>query len=100
LVSLYAGFVSEYCLDNLSVGGHLLVNPSHGDAALASINDRLRLTGVVLSTSTGYKYSSQDLASYLIPKAEVEVTRDLILDRRRGIGYTRPAFAYVFERVS
>ena len=100
LVSLCAGFVSEYCLENLSVGGHLLVNSSHGDAALASINDRLRLTGVVLTTSTGYRYSSEDLAKYLIPKVEVEVTRELILGRGRGIGYTKSPFAYLFERVS
>ena len=35
LISLYAGFVSEACTRHLRVGGTLLVNPSHGDAAMA-----------------------------------------------------------------
>jgi len=38
LVSLFAGFVSEFCTQYLRVGGALLVNPSHGDAAMASID--------------------------------------------------------------
>ena len=38
LVSLYAGFVSEHCTRHLRVGGTLLVGPSHGDAAMASID--------------------------------------------------------------
>lgn len=38
LISLYAGFVSEHCTRYLRIGGHLLVNPSHGDAAMASID--------------------------------------------------------------
>jgi len=47
LVSLYAGFVCEHCTDHLRVGGTLLVNPSHGDAAMASIDARYELTGVI-----------------------------------------------------
>ncbi|RZV47206.1 MAG: hypothetical protein EX267_01720 [Acidimicrobiia bacterium] len=49
LVSLYAGFVSEHCTDYLKVGGTLLVNPSHGDVAMASIDPRYELSGVVTS---------------------------------------------------
>lgn len=49
LISLYAGFISEHCTEFLKVGGHLLVNPSHGDAALASIDERYQLDAVVLS---------------------------------------------------
>ena len=45
LVSLYAGFVSEHCTGHLRVGGTLLVNPSHGDAAMASIDQRDRVAG-------------------------------------------------------
>eukprot|EP00892_Ulva_mutabilis_P006475 jgi/Ulvmu1/419/UM001_0426.1 len=40
LVSLYAGFISEYRTRCLKIGGSLLVNPSHGDAAMASIDPR------------------------------------------------------------
>ena len=42
LVSLYAGFISEHCTKYLRIGGSLLVNPSHGDAAMASIDPRYR----------------------------------------------------------
>lgn len=45
LVSLYAGFISEHCTQHLRVGGTLLVNPSHGDAAMASIDPRYELRG-------------------------------------------------------
>lgn len=38
LVSLYAGFISEHCTQHLRVGGMLLVNASHGDVAMASID--------------------------------------------------------------
>ncbi len=99
LVSLYAGPVSDHCVDNLSVGGSLLVNPSHGDAALASIDERLSLTGVVLSRSGGYRSSDRNLGDYLTPKAEIDITREMMLKRGRGIAYTKPAFAFIFERI-
>ena len=47
LISLYAGFISEHCTRYLRVGGHLLVNSSHGDAAMASIDRRYRLSAVI-----------------------------------------------------
>ena len=98
LVSLYAGFVSEYCTEHLAVGGHLLVNPSHGDAAMASIDPRYRLDGVVWSRSGNYTVSHDDLDSYLVPKKDLQPTRDLLHERGRGITYTRSPFAYLFRR--
>lgn len=99
LISLYAGFVSEHCTDHLRVGGILLVNPSHGDAAMASIDDRYRLAGVVQHRSDRYTISTDDLHRYLIPKRPVEITAESLRATGRGIAYTVPAFAYVFERV-
>jgi len=99
LISLYAGFISEYCTDFLKVGGHLLVNPSHGDAALASLDPRYRLTGVVVSQAGDYRIKQTDLGSYLQPKKSVKVTRESLFSTNRGVAYTRPAFAYLFERV-
>ena len=99
LVSLYAGFVSEHCTGYLRIGGSLLVNPSHGDAALAAIDPRYRLSAVVLSRGGGYRVVDENLGSYLRPKQAVAVTRELIHERGRGIAYTKPAFAYLFERV-
>lgn len=99
LVSLYAGFISEPCTRFLRVGGTLLVNPSHGDAAMASIDPRYELSGVVVSRSGGYKVLVDDLDTYLVPKKPIEVTRDFLYDWGRGIGYTKQAFAYLFTRV-
>lgn len=99
LVSLYAGFVSEHCTRYLKVGGFLLANPSHGDTAMASIDPRYRLHAVVKSASNRYSVADTDLDSYLIPKRKVAVTAELLHDTGRGVAYTKPAFAYLFERV-
>ncbi|NNF63198.1 MAG: hypothetical protein HKN07_02990 [Acidimicrobiia bacterium] len=100
LISLYAGFVSEYCSQHLRIGGVLLVNPSHGDAALASIDPRFELCGVVLHRSGAYRVSTDALDSYFEPKKPITITRSAVLQLGRGIGYTRSAFAYLFRRVS
>ena len=97
LISLYAGFVSEPCTRHLRPGGWLLVNASHGDAAIASIDPRYRLVGVVQSRSGKYSLSDRNLDSYLIPERDIEVTADLIHDSGRGIGYTKSPFAYLFQ---
>ena len=99
LVSLYAGFVSEYCTSYLKVGGTLLVNPSHGDAAMASIDPRYRLRGVVESRSGGYRIRNEDLGGYLVPKKPIDITVEMLHERGRGVGYTRSPFAYLFDRV-
>ncbi|MGF1665603.1 MAG: class I SAM-dependent methyltransferase [Acidimicrobiia bacterium] len=98
LISLYAGFISEHCTRYLRVGGHLLVNSSHGDAAMASIDDRYGLRAVITSRDGGYRANSSDLDSYLVPKKDVEVTKDLLHSTGRGISYTKSPFAYLFER--
>lgn len=100
LVSLYAGFVSEHCTRYLRVSGHLLVNPSHGDAAMASVDYRYRLVAVVKSGgATGYRIDTRDLETYLVPKKPQPVTVERLHELGRGIGYTRSPFAYLFERV-
>lgn len=100
LVSLYAGFVSEHCTRYLRPGGVLLVNSSHGDAAMASLDPRLRLRGVVASRSGAYSVRTDTLDSYLIPKRDVDITPELLHETRRGVAYTRSPFAYLFERGS
>lgn len=99
LISLYAGLVSEHCTVHLRLGGHLLVNPSHGDAALASIDPRYRLVAVVVSRTGDYATATEDLDTYFVPKREVEVTSELVHRTGRGIAYTRSPFAYLFRRV-
>ena len=68
LISLYAGFVSDACTCHLRVGGTLLVNPSHGDAAMASIDPRYRLHAVVTSRSGNYAVA--DSRPRLLSRAE------------------------------
>lgn len=100
LISLYAGFVSEYCTQHLKIGGTLLVNPSHGDAAMAAIDERYRLSGVVSSRDGGYSVSTVELNTYLIPKRAQAITAALLHDTGRGIAYTKSPFAYLFTRVA
>lgn len=100
LVSLYAGLVSDYCTKYLKIGGVLLVNPSHGDAAMASIDPRYELTAVVNSRAGDYRVTTTNLETYLIPRKPVTVTVDSIRQSLRGIGYTKSPFAYLFTRVS
>ncbi len=100
LVSLYAGFVSEHCTRYLRLGGFLLVNPSHGDAAMASLDSRFRLRGVVVSRSGGYSVRTGELDTYLLPKRDVQITVEFLHGTGRGVAYSRSSFAYLFERVA
>ncbi len=100
LISLYAGFISEHCTRYLREGGFLLVNSSHGDVAMASLNVNYRLHGVVLSRSGRYSVRTGRLDSYLVPKRDIEVTVELLHETGRGVAYTKSPFAYLFERVA
>lgn len=99
LVSLYAGFISEHCTRHLKIGGTLLVNSSHGDAAMASIDPRYALVGVVLSESGTYRVDTEGLDTYLIPKKPQTITAETLHESGRGVGYTKSPFAYLFTRV-
>lgn len=100
LVSLYAGFVSEHCTNHLEIGGTLLVNPSHGDVAMASIDPRYELTGVITSSNGTYRVRADALDTYLIPEKDQTITIDSLHDSGRSVGYTRSAYAYLFTRRS
>jgi hypothetical protein len=76
------------------------VNPSQGDAAMASIDERYRLIGVVRSQSDRYSVDSRHLETYLVPKRDVAVTKEHLHANGRGIGYTKSPFAYLFERIA
>jgi hypothetical protein len=99
LISMYAGFVSEHCTDRLEVGGTLLVHPSHGDVAMASIDERYVLAGVVTARQSVYRVERTNLDSYLWPRKPVELTVDMLHDLGKGVGYTKSPFAYLFERI-
>jgi hypothetical protein len=100
LVSLYAGFITEHCTRHLRIGGTLLVNPSHGDAAMASIDPRYELAGVVNASGGQYRVGTNDLDTYLIPKKPQPVTVETLHETGRGVGYTKSPFAYLFTRIA
>lgn len=100
LVSLYAGFVSEHCTRYLAIGGHLLVNSSHGDAAMASIDERYRLRAVIEQRDGRATVRTDELNGYLVPKRPTDVSVELLHRTGRGVAYTRSPFAYLFERVA
>ncbi|TYB82296.1 class I SAM-dependent methyltransferase [Maritimibacter fusiformis] len=100
LISLYAGFVSEACTRFLKPGGTLLVNPSHGDAAMAALDARYRLSGAVLSGGGGYRVPHDRLDRFLVPKKPTPISRESLHASNRGVAYTVPAFAYLFERIA
>ena len=99
LISLYAGFISEPCGRFLRIGGHLLVNSSHGDAALAALDPRFKLNAVVTAANGRYRVTDQNLDSYMVPKKQQTITRESLMKSGRGIAYTKSPFAYVFERL-
>lgn len=99
LISLYAGFISEACGHLLRVGGVLLVNSSHGDAALAALDQRFELQAVVTSSGGRYRVTNQHLEGYMVPKKEQAITMDSVKAAGRGIAYTKTPFAYLFRRV-
>lgn len=100
LCSLYAGFISEHCTGHLRIGGRLLVNASHGDVAMASIDLRYRLDAAVESRDGDYRVHRRDLDRYLVPKKPQTITVASLHQLGRGIAYTKSPFAYLFERIS
>ncbi len=99
LISQYAGFVSQHGKRYLRPGGYLLANNSHGDASMADIDEDFQLVAVVQGKNGSYRLTEKDLASYMVPKKPVEITKALLEERQRGIGYTKTASMYVFQKV-
>ena len=99
LISQYAGFVSQHGKRYLKSGGYLLANNSHGDASMADIDEDFQLVAVVQGKNGSYRLTEKDLAGYMVPKKPVEITKALLEERQRGIGYTKTASMYVFQLV-
>jgi hypothetical protein len=99
LISQYAGFVSQGCKRYLRIGGYLLANNSHGDAGLAAIDPDYRFLAIINRHDEHFSLAEHDLETYFVPKKPISLTREYLEQLGRGIGYTRTAWAYVFERV-
>lgn len=100
LISQYAGFISYACKEYLKIGGYLLVNNSHGDAGLASIDENYQLISTVHKGKGKYRLSQASLDKYFLPKKDVLITKELLFKTRKGVGYTQVAPLYIFKRVS
>lgn len=99
LLSQYAGFVSQACKKYLKTGGILLANNSHGDASMASIDEDFQLTAVYRLRGQHCTISEKGIDQYFIPKKEIKITRELLLDKRRGTRYTKNPSGYIFIKV-
>jgi len=100
LISQYAGFISDSCKEYLKIGGILLVNNSHGDAGLTSIDKDYRFMATVHKSNGKYRISTASLEKYFIPKGEKVVTKELLYKINKGVGYTKTAPLYIFQRIS
>ncbi len=100
LISQYAGFISDTCKEYLKIGGFLLVNNSHGDAGLASIDEDYQLISTVHKAKGKYRISHTSLEKYFIPKRKIVVTKELLYKTGKGVGYTKTAPLYIFQRIS
>jgi len=98
LVSLYAGFISEHCTRYLRSGGHLVVNPSHGDVAMAELDPAYSLAAVIISSGDDYSIDDDRLERHLVPKRGHPPTADELHASGRGIAYAESPFAYIFRK--
>ena len=99
LISQYAGFVSQYCKRYLKTGGLLLINNSHGDASMASIDASYKLIGILNKRGGKYILLDKNLDSYFIPKKVVRITKEYLEKTGRGIGYTKSPASYLFSKI-
>lgn len=100
LISQYAGFISQACKRYLKIGGILLVNNSHGDASMAYLDDNYELIGAINQRNGHCRLVTENLASYFIPKKkDLDITKAYLEKHQRGIGYTKSASVYLFERI-
>lgn len=99
LISQYAGFVSKHCQRYLKINGILLVNNSHGDASMASIDLDYEFIGAILRDKGKHRISEKELDTYFIPKKPVAVSQEYLEQTQKGIGYRKTASSYLFRRV-
>ncbi len=67
---------------------------------VSEIDARYRLTGVVISRSGDYRVETTELDTYLVPKRPQVILVDALHHSRRGVGYTKSLFAFLFTRTA
>ncbi|WP_335872011.1 hypothetical protein [Bacillus sp. 2205SS5-2] len=99
LISQYAGFVSKYCKEYLNKGGILVVNNSHGDASMAYLDSDYSLIAIGNHRDGKYHISDKDLFQYFIPKKDIPHTTEYLEKIQKGVGYTKTASIYMFQKL-
>lgn len=99
LVSQYAGFISDACKSYLKIGGILVANNSHGDAGLANLDEDYKLIAIANQRDDKWKIKTTNLEQYFILKKEIPITKDILKDKGKGLGYKKTANAYIFKRI-
>ncbi len=100
LVSLFTGFVTRHSKRCLKRGGLLLVNDSHGDASLASIDPDFQLVAVGNQTDGKYTLTDAYLDTYFVARADGTILTPEWVDKHlRGFKFRRMADVYLFQRV-
>lgn len=100
LISQYAGCISQPCRRYLRVGGHLLVNDSHGDAGVAALDPSYALVGAVEEGPAGPVLRLTGLDGLFVPRREGGPAT--IADRQahgKSLRYVQTADHYLFRRV-
>ena len=99
LISQYAGIISKYCKRFLKIDGLLLVNNSHADATMAFLDDDFELIAVITLRDGKYKYSSDNLDLFFVPRKQEHPAIDEIEMSQKAIAYKKTAANYLFRRV-
>lgn len=99
LISLFAGFVTPNCKRYLKRGGLLLVNDSHGDASMASLDPEFQLVAIGNQTEGKYTLSDAYLDTYFVTRADTNLTPEWVRKHLRGFKFRRMADVYLFQRI-
>ena len=73
--------------------------PCHGSPNGATHGCYRPGAGLVLSRSGDYRVTTENLDAHLVPKRRDPITRESIRRTGKGVAYTKPAVAYLFERI-
>lgn len=98
LISQYGGFVSQAGKKFLKRGGVLLANNSHGDAGRAHPDDDYAFVSVAKESRGKWRLDASSLDGYFIPKKGHHPTVEQLESAMKGVGYTKTAPNYIFER--
>lgn len=99
LISQYAGFVSQSGKKYLKNYGLLLVNSSHGDAAMAYLDDDYEFIGALNQSNGKWSISNKNLEEYFIPKKGNHPTKKEIESSMKGVDYTKSPTNYLFKKI-